>query len=102
MVRVLRDGGEHVVERRLAAERAAARVDVSLELVAELVDVGGHGHRRGLAERAEALPVDAVADVEQEVELALGRLAGLEPAEDLRHPPRALAARRALATRLVL
>src|SRR6185437_7532144 len=40
-VRVHRDRRQDVVERRAASERAAAVVDVRLELVAELVDVRG-------------------------------------------------------------
>src|SRR5205823_13029668 len=88
--------------RRVAAERAAALVDVRLELVAELGDVARDDHRVRVAERAEALAVDAVADVEQQVELALRRAAVLELAQDRRQPARALAARRALPARLVL
>ena len=72
------------------------------ELGPELLDVAGNGDRRRLAERAQALAVDPVAHVEEKVELGLLRLARLEPAQDLRHPARALPARRALAARLVL
>src|SRR5919202_269562 len=68
-VRVLVDGREQAVERRLAAERAAALLDVAAELIAELVDVARDRHRRRVAERTEALAEDPVADVEQEVEL---------------------------------
>src|SRR5436190_24378369 len=96
------DRGEHAPQRRRLAERTPGFVDVLLELAAELVDVAGHRDRGRLAERAEALAVDAVAHVEQQVELVLLRLAGFEAAQDLRHPARSLAARRALAARLVL
>ena len=96
------DGSEHVVQRRRIAERTAASVDVRHELGAELVDVARDRDRRRLAERAQALAVDPVAHVQQQVELGLLRLAGLEPAQDLRHPARPFAARRALAARLVL
>src|SRR5689334_9296496 len=102
MVRVLGDRREHAVERRVVAERTAAVVDVRLELAAELGDVARHRHRGRLAERAEALADDAVADVEQQVELTLARVAGLELAQDGRHPSRPLATRRALPARLVL
>src|SRR5712691_2345560 len=72
------------------------------ELASELLDVARNRDRGRFAEWAQALAVDAVAHVQQEVELGLKRLAGLEPAQDLRHPPGPLAARRALATGLVL
>src|SRR5437764_7822371 len=101
-MRVHLDRREHAVERRLPAERAAALVDVRLELVAELRDVARDDDRVGIAERAEALAVDAVADVEQQVEVGLRRAAVLELAEDRRQPARPLTARRALAARLVL
>ena len=77
-------------------------VDVRLELVAELVGVRGDRHRRRVAERAQALADDPVADGEEQVELALRRVAGLELAQDRGHPACPLAARRALAARLVL
>src|SRR4051794_1461531 len=70
MVReVLRDRREDALERRLG-ERAAAAVEVRDELVAELVDVASDCHRGRVAERAQALAVDAVADRQQQVELA--------------------------------
>ena len=83
------DRREDALERRVAGERAAACVDVRLELVAELVDVARDGDRVGVAERAEALADDAVADVEQQVEVGLRRAAVLDLLEDLRHPARA-------------
>ena len=65
----LDDGREHVVKGRVG-KWAASLVDVRLELVAEAVEAAGDDERVGVAERAEALAVDAVADVEQEVEVA--------------------------------
>src|SRR5438094_1762946 len=100
--RVQRHGRRDVVERRRVAERAAAFVDVRLELAAELVHVARHCDRSRLAERAEALAVDPVAHVEQQVELRLDRFARFEPAQDLGHPACPLTARRALAAGLVL
>src|SRR5215207_6441532 len=44
MMRVLIDRGHHALERGLAAERAAAFVDVRPELVPELRHVAGDGH----------------------------------------------------------
>src|SRR5207302_3831235 len=80
---VLVDGSEDVVERRLAPERAAALVDVCLELGAEAVDIARDRHRGRVAERAEAFAEDAVADVEQEVEVTLCRFAVLDLVEEL-------------------
>ena len=80
----------------------AAVVDVRLELVAELVDVARDRDRVRVSERAEALAEDAVADVEQQVEIGLVAAAVLDLLEDLREPAGADAARRALAARLVL
>src|SRR5205814_612901 len=48
-MRVHRDRGEDVVERRAGAKRAAGFVDVDLELGAELVDVAGDRDRSRLA-----------------------------------------------------
>src|SRR3954452_14115600 len=92
---VLVDRREDPLERRLAAKGAAGLVDVRLELGTELVDVARHRHRGGVSERAEALAEDPVADVEEEIQLPLRRLARLERAQDLHHPARPLAARRA-------
>src|SRR3954454_17586830 len=58
-------------DRAGAHERAAALVDVALELLAEAGDVARHRHRHGIAERAQALAEDAVAHVQQQVELPL-------------------------------
>src|SRR5881392_1546945 len=96
------DRCEYVVERGLVAERAAALLDVRDELVAELRYVARDDDRVGVTERAQALAVDAVADVEQQVELSLARPAVLELAQDRRQPARALPTGRALAARLVL
>ena len=67
------------------------------------VDVARDRDRVGVAERAEALAVDALADVER---AGRGRRAMPAPVldllQDLRQPPRPDAARRALAARLVL
>src|SRR3954447_801853 len=100
-----RHGRRFVVEARHGAvrgERATALVDVALELVAEVGDVARHRHRHRVAQRAQAVAEDAVAHVQQQVELALARLAHLDAADDLHAPARALAAGRALAAALVL
>src|SRR5437763_6288491 len=85
-MRVHLDRCEHAVERGVAAERAAALVDVRLELVPELRDVARDDDRVRVAERAQALAVDAVADVEQQVEVALRRAPVLQLAEDRGQP----------------
>ena len=68
---MLLDRREDAFERRLAAEGAAALVDVPLELLAEVAHVLDHRARGEVAERAEALADHPVADREQELELAL-------------------------------
>src|SRR5512133_1955692 len=92
-MRMLVDRREQAFERRLAAERAPALVDVRAELVAELDDVRRNGHRRGVAERAETLAEDSVTDVEQQVELRMRRVTLLNRLEQLHHPARSLTAR---------
>src|SRR2546428_5286216 len=101
MVGVLVDRGEDALEARLAAEWAGALVDVALELLAEARDVARDRHRGGVAERAEALAEDPVADVEEQIELRLLGAPALDLAQDLHHPARPLAARRALPAGLV-
>src|SRR4029079_16631471 len=90
VVRMLIHRREQTLERRLTAERAAALVDVGPELVAELDHVRGDGQRTGITQRAETLAQDPVADVEQEVELRVRCLAGLDRLEQLNHPARPL------------
>src|SRR5436305_2423295 len=95
----------HVVvqarDRALLDERAAALVDVALELLPVLRHVARHRHRHGVPERTQALAENAVADVQEQVELALPGLAHLDAADDLDAPARPLPARRALAAALV-
>src|SRR6185437_10954591 len=100
-----RQGRRLVVEARdwaVLRERAAALVDVALELVAEVGDVARHRHRHRVAQRAQAVAEDAVAHVQQQVELPLARLAHLNAADDVHAPAGTLAAGRALAAALVL
>src|SRR5207247_10131735 len=101
MPRVLVDRSEDGLHRRLALERTAALVDVGLELGPELGHVARDRHRRRVPERAEAMAEDPVADVEEQVELGLLGAPGLDLLQDLHHPAGPLAARRALAARLV-
>ena len=98
-----RSGATSPVERGLAAERAAAVVDVRLELFSELVDVARDRHRGRVAERAQALAEDPVAHAQVAGRARTGRS---RPSSIFRssgdHPARPLAARRALTARLVL
>ena len=100
-VRVLVDRREQPRELRVGAERAAAVLEVLAELVAELRHAARDRHRGRVAEHAEALADDPVADVERQLEVALGRGSLLDRAHQLDEPARADAARRALAARLV-
>src|SRR5215213_10488887 len=101
LMMMLVDGRENPLQRRLAAEWAPALVDVPLELLAEALDVLDHRAGGKVAERAQAPPHDAVADVEEQVELGLLGAAVLQLLEELRYPTRSLATRGALPARLV-
>ena len=61
MQRVLVDRRQDPLDRRVAAERTAGLVDVRLELSAELSHVARHRVHREVAERAQRLAEDAVA-----------------------------------------
>src|SRR5215469_9037426 len=98
---MLVDRGEEPGELRVGAEGAAAVREVLAELVAELRHAARDRHRGRVAEHAEALADDPVADVEREVEVALLRGSILDGAKQLYEPARADAARRALAARFV-
>src|SRR5262245_60370389 len=93
---------EDPLQRRLPFEGAAPEIDVRLVLVPELVDVAENGDRVRVAQRTETLPEDPVAHREQQVEVGLRAATVLDLLEDLRHPLRSDAARRALPARLVL
>ncbi len=81
---------------------AAAFADVRLVLGAEVLDRRQRRRRRGVAERAQRLADDVVADADQQVDVAHLPFAVLDPRQDLVEPVAAFAARRALAARLVL
>ena len=78
------------------------RVRSREELLAEVLQCGRVRRRRGVAERAERAAGDLLADLVDRLDVGLGRRAVLEPLEQLVEPERALAARGALAARLVL
>src|SRR3954470_18405603 len=83
-------------------ERAAPFGEVLEVLVAEVLDRAGDRAGGAVAERAERPAQDVVALVQQEFEVLLAADARLQVGESLDQPPRALAARRALAAGLVL
>src|SRR5207237_9871780 len=93
--------GDDAFDRRLAAERAAALLDVRYELLPVLVHVARDRIDGEVAESAERLAEHAVAHVAQQVEIGALCPARLDLLEQADHPPRPLAARRALPARLV-
>ena len=68
---MLVDRGHDPFDRGLAAVRAAALVDVRLELGAVLVDVAPHRPDGEVAERAQRPALDAIADVSQQIEVRM-------------------------------
>ena len=72
------------------------------ELVAEELDHAARKPGRGVAERTEGAPIDAVPDVEKQVDVGGLGLAGFEAVEEVRHPEGTFAAGRALAAAFVL
>src|SRR5256885_15500960 len=88
---------EEVCQRRVLAERATAVLEVRAELVAELRHAARDGHRGRVAEHAQALADDAVANIEQYFEVVLRCVAILDRAQNLYEPARPDTARCALA-----
>src|SRR2546423_8418182 len=85
----------------LSAEGTGLLLDVSLELVLELREVALGGPREGLGEDADRLARRVLRDHLDRLEVLGAAAAVLDPAEELLHPPRPLAARSALAAALV-
>src|SRR6202023_3917793 len=94
-----RPSGDGLFDRLL--ERTALLRDVLLELVAEELDHAAWEPGRRITQRAERPAVDAVPDVEQQVDVARFGVARLEAVEQVRHPEGALAAGGALTAALV-
>src|ERR671914_1536440 len=86
----------------LAREGAGAVADVPLDLVGKTLDQGLDRTDRRVAQGAQRLAADVLADGEQELRVALAPLAVLEALEHQLHPVRPLPAGRALAARLVV
>src|SRR6478735_3453795 len=84
------------------AARATLPAAVREVFVAEVLDRRRHRRGRAVTERAERASQDVVGQVEQRVEIVLRGVAALEAVVDADVPVGALAARCALAARLVL
>src|SRR5947209_2618318 len=95
------DRGEDPLDRGLAAERTSPLLNVRHELGRVVPHVTRDWVDREVAQGAEGLAENAVADGPEQVEVSQLGLAGLDPLEDLHHPACAFAARRALAAGLV-
>src|SRR5262245_38525485 len=86
--------------RRDRLERAG--VDALLDHVAEMPDQALDGPSGRVAERADGMALDLIADIEQHIDLGLLGLALGHAFEHAPHPTGALAARRALAAGFIL
>src|SRR3954465_12428422 len=101
MMPVLIRGREDAFDRRLAGERAAALLDVRLELAAELAQVALHRIHREVAQRAQRAPEDARAAALDQIQIRVLAAAVLDLLQELDEPASPLAARRALPAGLV-
>src|SRR5437762_5741821 len=81
--------------------RPSSFPDQHFELVTELLDVGDVGSDGAVVERADGGAGAALGYVEDRVEILLAAMAGQDALAHLVDPARGLAARRALAARLV-
>src|ERR1700733_252125 len=77
------------------------RFDLGFQLRTELLDHRANRHRHRVAEHTQAVADDLLLDRGHDVEVHRSGLAGLDPVDHLDRPVRALAARHALAARLV-
>ena len=82
--------------------RCLVAVDARFHLGPEMADQTLHRPGRGIAQRADGVAFDLLGHVEQQIDLALLRLAALQALQHAPHPAAALAAGRALAAALVL
>src|SRR5215831_17689613 len=67
-------------------EAASAVIDHVFELVTVVLEEALHRPRRGVAERADGVPLDVVRHVEQESELLAPRLPGDDALQHAVHP----------------
>src|SRR5262249_12102589 len=82
-------------------QRASSLANVRLVLVPEVLERRDHRCRGGIAERAQRFAGDVRRDAREQVEIAHLAFAAFDALEDLVEPVGPLAARRALAARLV-
>src|SRR5579871_3564082 len=92
--------GSRGAPRWIVDQAASAVVDHVLELVAVVLQEALHRPRRGVTEGADRVALDAVRDVEQQVEVRALGLPGQDLEDQPVHPAGALAAGRALAAGL--
>src|SRR6185503_6730910 len=81
----------------LCRQLFSARADAALHLGPEMLDQTLDRPRRGIAQRADRVPLDLLGDVLQRVDLLDARIARHHAFHHAPHPAGALAARRALA-----
>src|SRR4029077_20325304 len=94
--------GMSLQRRHIGPQRAAAEGGVLFELGAELGSERPRGHGSSVRQRTDGVALDVVGDVQEQIDV--GRRGGpiLEPRQHAMEPAGALAARRALAARLVV
>src|SRR5436305_11063038 len=83
-------------------EGAGLLADVAIDLVLETLDERLHRTDRRVPQGAERIAADVAADREEDLAVALGPLAVLDPLEHQLHPVRPLAAGRALPARFMV
>src|SRR5947208_14176213 len=98
----LRSVLKSILEIPPVGEGAGLLLDVAVDLVLEALDERLHRTDRRVPQGAERIAADVVADREEDLAVALGPLAVLDPLEHRLHPVRPLAAGRALPARLVV
>src|SRR5262245_42597186 len=81
--------------------RAPAVLEVRVELMLELLEEALDRHDERIGEHADRLPHHVVAQTVDEIDLARGGATALDAPQDVVHPGATLAARRALAARLL-
>src|ERR1700694_2357515 len=92
--------GRCYLRARLLDDALAGVVDHVFELVTVVLQEALHGPRRRIAQRADRMALDAIGDIKKERELLTARVAGKHAPQQAIHPPRALAAGRALSAGL--
>src|SRR5579859_5940674 len=83
------------------ADFAMAVLDMIFEFFAEEADAADNGAGGRIAEGAEGLSADVIANIDQQIDILLAALAMLQALQNLGQPVGSFAARRAFATGLV-